>query len=1053
MKAKVKKLLFIIPLSACAILGIFFMYISSEGFARKHLIPVLEEKTQFTIESDSIDISLLKGEVTLKKVSAHSGPNTIEVSDLTIKVDLLACINQNFKVHTISLNEAKINLTFDATGKIKSDPNKIKTISIPKKSTNKPKKKTKQNSEINPLKNLFKLPQEIANLLQPIPLPSFHIAHLSIQDSTLEIKKDNRYGKAAKQHIAIESFLIQNLGAEKNFNLISQGSYHHQDSNGHKFETKKIDLSSTGKFNSKLTSASNHTTLVLSKITSTQIIGMNDLKLTMDIISELNPSAINIKKASLLCEEGDQKLSAINLTANAQANQIKTELNIDQLSAALLNIGLSLAPKSKTITRWLSLTKKAGHKPGFADTHINGKLTFDLNDTKLFSHGKININQLPVTTGTLEKLSQNEINSKLNFDITLNDQALDNFNLKLMASDIHGNTFLELNSEVKQNIIFSKLNSSNLDLSLLNNFMKDEQNLQGKLTSQLVFNRKDNTHTGTFFLSSKQVQHNKISEDLDGSLFFEFNNTDLKTTITKFNSSLSNKTFGKVDLKADTLNINSQENFTKNTITSPQVRLNSKIYKSPQHHNLPSQNIVMDLNDFSISQSQESLSSKSLFSINGAKIKEFNKISSNGFFEFNANLLNQIHALILKDLSISNKDKKFLNVKSLKLQHHFLSDQQVSTLYTPKLHITDVQEFATLLNNTSPKYNAQALSSEIKINLSTKAKENITSARIELPSLKLMDLTAINLAANLTRDNENLSIKNFSLVQGAHVLNLNASYNNDSYQVDNFNGTLDLGYIHSIIKKLLPNSKHSFEGIATFNETKFSSTGKSPEEIFINLQNGKIDWDITKLKLDFKKEEKTFISKNLGFKPENLRFDEGELKIKFAPKSLQLQSFKLMGNKGGVDIHGEITQNDKKLNSQFFTWGSFIGSEYLHLIPPETILNNINELDDFLDYNKEKEWYEFDDHVELLSSADDGKFSTLLAQIQFNAESKFGPYISYLESAKKLSEGKLNKQSAKSVLDIFKQREEERQIEREKAGKKKKESKTKKVLDLLDGLF
>ena len=91
--------------------------------------------------------------------------------------------------------------------------------------------------------------------------------------------------------------------------------------------------------------------------------------------------------------------------------------------------------------------------------------------------------------------------------------------------------------------------------------------------------------------------------------------------------------------------------------------------------------------------------------------------------------------------------------------------------------------------------------------------------------------------------------------------------------------------------------------------------------------------------------------------------------------------------------------------------------------------------------------------IELLSQADDGQFSTLISQIQFNAESKFGPYITYLESAKNLSEGKLNKQSANSILDIFKQREEERQKEREEKGKKKKESKTKRALDILDGLL
>ena len=34
-----------------------------------------------------------------------------------------------------------------------------------------------------------------------------------------------------------------------------------------------------------------------------------------------------------------------------------------------------------------------------------------------------------------------------------------------------------------------------------------------------------------------------------------------------------------------------------------------------------------------------------------------------------------------------------------------------------------------------------------------------------------------------------------------------------------------------------------------------------------------------------------------------------------------------------------------------------------------------------------------------------------------------------MDSAKNLSEGKLNKQSANSILDIFKQREEERQKE------------------------
>ncbi|MDD7985663.1 hypothetical protein PQO01_11950 [Lentisphaera marina] len=1031
------------------------MYVNSETFSRKHILPVIEEKTQFTIEADSIELSLLKGKISLKGINAYSGPNTIKAAEFTVSVDIFACLKENYKVHNITLNSAKINLAYDATGKLKSDPTKIKTLKLEKvskkkTSTNKPKQQPIQELF---LKELFSLPQQINKKIKPIDLPSFHLDTLSISESTISIKKDNRYGKSALQEFDIESFAINNLGPAQNFDISLNGSYLHEDINKQKFECKNIKLLSSGNFNPELTNASTESKLSISEISSSKIKNINNLSLEMKVISELKQGVLKLNEIYIVCKDENVRHSELNLNAEVKPTEINTELKIKKLDSSLLNITLSLAPKSKTLTRWLSYNKQAGHKTGFTNTDIKGEFSFKINQEQLLSQGQLNVSNIPMTRSKKKQLLKDEVSANITLDLDASESGLRALNLKLKASDIQGHTFLHLDSNVNKQTINGDLQASKLDLSLFNSFLKKEEELHGQLNSKLTLKQKDESYLGTVFLSSTKLQHAKIPQELNGSLSFAFNNKALKTILTDFNLSIDDKALGKVDLDAKTLSIDSRDKFTENTLTSPLMKIEAKILKSPTQHSFPKQSIIIDLKDFIFTQSQERLASNSQFSIKGTRFKDFNDISSDGAFDFNTDLLGQVHALSMSNVSISNHNKALLKFNSLDIHHQILSDTQKTTVRIPKLNLPDIQEIATLLNNTPPKFKQQALSSEVKIDLSQNSKLNLLNSRIELPSLQLMKMSPLAIATNINHDKNALTIKNFSFVQGPHVLNLNASYSKDLYEISNFNGTLDLAYIDSIIKNLNPNFSNHFEGLATFNNTKFKSSGSTPEEVFTKLENGNIDWQISNLKLDLKKEEKTFISKNLGFKPEDLHFDQGELKMDFSPQQIKLQKLKLMGEKGGCDIHGKIYQKNKQLNSQFFTWASFIGSDYLHLIPPQTILDNINELDDFLDYNKDKKWYEFDDFIELLSSAEDGKFSTLFTKIQFNSESKFGPYIDYLESAKNLSEGKLNKQSAKSVLDIFKQREEERQLEREKQGKKKKDSKTKKVLDLLDGLF
>ncbi|EDM25310.1 hypothetical protein LNTAR_03494 [Lentisphaera araneosa HTCC2155] len=1048
MKPKLKKFLIITPLSLIILLGIFFLYLSSESFVRSHVLPVLEEKTQFTIEVDSINVSLISGSVELTQLNAHSGPNNIKAEKLELKVQTLACLQGDLQIDKATLNGASINLSYDSTGKLKADPNKAKTISL-KKEVKRTKPKKQPVEKANLFDQLYALPKQLSKELKPIELPNFLLHNLSVSDTNIKIAKDDRYGKADEHLITLNSLQIQKLGPNQDFDIIYNGSYARKKPNQQHFTAKSIHLKSSGTFNESVTNAHVSSSLKISEFESSQMKDMNHLSLNTSFDISLIDKTIKIAKGEVSCTEREIVHSKAKINALINEERIEAEVKVPQLNASLLNIALNFAPKSRSLERWFSKTKKVGHKTGFADSQIKGDSTFLLTHDKLISKGEFQLNKLPMSIEIDEKLKKDFIDADFSFKVSTLKNSLDNLELKIISSDSQGNKVLNIDSSMVQETISADIKTSNLDLSLVNNFSKEDEKLAGKLYSRIKFKRTPESTKGSLKIDLNQLQFAQVEgKSLTSSLSFDFIQEKLQTSLENLTLSLQEKTSGQVQIQSEHISIISTPDFAKNTVNSKNLQVSANILESPT---IPKQSISVNLQDLELVQTQENIQSKSDFTLNGAKLKTFNNISTSGSLELNANLINQNQVLTLQDLGLKNTGKDLLKIQSLYLNRQQATSHKKVSLHIPKLNILDIQEVTRLMNNTEPSFKPQSLSSEIKLDLELEPTQ--LSAKIELPSIHVMNASPFNLAANFIKKKEALEVKNLSLVHGPHVLNLNASMDKNKYRIDNFNGRFDLSLVHAIIKQLNPNFENNFSGMADFKETKFASQGTSPEEIFAQLQKGKIDWKITDLKINLEQEEKTFISKNLGFKPSDLHFEEGQVNLDFNKDLVKLNKFKLMGQKGGFDFSGKVYKEDQKLKSQFFTWSAFVGSEYLHLISPQTILDNINELDDFLDFNKENQWYEFDESIELLSQAEDGQFSTLLSQIQFNAESKFGPYIKYLDSAKNLSEGKLNKQSANSILDIFKQREEERQKEREEKGKKKKESKTKRALDILDGLL
>ena len=1048
MKPKLKKFLIITPLSLIILLGIFFLYLSSESFVRSHVLPILEDKTQFTIEVDSINVSLLSGSVELSQLNSHSGPNSIKADKLELKVHTFACLQGDIQIEDITLNNASINLFYDATGKLKADPNKAKTITL-KKETKKtqPQKQPKKKSSL--FEQLYALPKKLSKELKPIELPNFLLHSLSIANTNIKIAKDDRYGKADEHLLSLDSLQIQKLGPNQEFDIIYSGSYARKKPNQQHFTAKSIHLKSSGTFNETVTNAHVSNELNISEFESSQMKDLSHLSLNGSFDISLLDKTIKIAKGEISCTEKDIVHSKTKINALINEERIEAEVKVPLLNASLLNIALNFAPKSRSLERWLNKTKKAGHKTGFGETQIKGDSNLLLTHDKLISQGEFQLKKLPMSIEIDNKLKKEFIDADLNFKLSTLKNNLDNLEFKIMSSDSQGNHILNVDSSMIQETISADIRTSNLDLSLMNNFSKEDEKLAGKLYSQIRFTRTAKSTSGSLKVNLDQLQLAQAKDkSLTSSLSFDFIHEKLKTSLNNLSLSLQEKASGQVQAKSEHVSIISTQDFAKNTINSKDIEIKTSIVESPT---IPKQNILIKLKDLELIQTQENIQSKSNFTLKGAKLKTFNDIETSGSLELNTNFINQNQVLNLQDLDIKNTGKDLLKVQSLHLKHDQTQNNQKIALHIPKLNIIDIQEITRLINNTEPSFKPQNLSSELKLDVELQPTQ--LNAKIELPSIQVMKASSFNVAANFIKQKEALEVKNLSLVHGPNVLNLNASMDKDKYKIDNFNGRFDLNLVHAIIKQLNPNFDNNFSGIANFKETKFASQGTNPEEMFNQLQQGKIDWEITDLKVNLEQEEKTFISKNLGFTPSDLHFDQGQLNLDFNKNLIKLNKFKLMGQKGGFDFNGKVYKENEKLKSQFFTWSAFVGSEYLHLIPPETILDNINELDDFLDFNKEKQWYQFDEPIELLSQADDGQFSTLISQIQFNAESKFGPYITYLESAKNLSEGKLNKQSANSILDIFKQREEERQKEREEKGKKKKESKTKRALDILDGLL
>ncbi|WDE96580.1 hypothetical protein PQO03_01185 [Lentisphaera profundi] len=1038
MKANLKKTLIIIPLGFIVITGIFFAYVNSSNFIRKHIIPLIEEKTHFDIESKEIDFSLLSGELNFKDLEAKSGPNTIHAETLEIKINLWDFINKNYQVEKIILENAQLNINFDATGRLKSNPKKAKTISL-KPAKPKPTNKTKRKPNI---------------AHKPISLPHFLVQQITIRNTELALHKADRYGKLNHQHLKIASLEITKLGTGQKFELACEGAYMKKSHDAQYFSTEEIIINSTGTFDQTLSSAKNKTSISIAQISTDKIKSLQDLALQLELNCSMEKAKLTFSDCSISSTKAKDLASKIDFNAEIiSEDKLKARIKILKLNSTLLDIALSFSPKSKSIPRWQKLTQQAGLPAGFVNTQINGDITVDKNDSLIHSEGELKLNNFPITTKVNNGLQKEEINSKLNFDLRLVDKTIQNVKLSLSCATSNKDSLLSIDTTMRQDTINGTINSKNFDLSLLNNFTKSEDHIEGRLNSRISLTKDSKKSTGHFNGSLEKLKHKALSgKTLNTSLDFTFLYSSLKTVLNNLEFKAHEPSSARLTMNSKEIIIHSKKDFSKNEIHTDNIQIKANTYPSLSPDIIPQQ-VLLSLDKLSVTQSQEMIQSQAQFKLSGAKIHEHNNIVANGSIKLNANLLESLQILNLDDFSITNQGRPLAFVHSLRLENQIKNTLQKTNLHIPKFVLNDLQCIPLLQSNTIPKFKDQKISSEVNLKLSKDTKDKKLSYSIDFPSIKIMELTPFSLSTNFNQDKGINKIQNFSLVQGPHILNLNATFSKDHYKIENFNGSLDLAFISSILKSLDPNFHNTFFGLINLNSTQIESYGSSPEELLLNLKKGAIDWDISKLNLSLQQKEKTFISKTLGFKPDSLQFDKGALKAEFKAGQIDFKALKLMGDKGGFDFYGKVYKDQKNLKSQFFIWSSFVGSDYLHYIPPQTILDNINEIDDFLNYNPEKKWFEFDEHIELVSEAKDGTFATLIEQIKFNAESKFGPYIAYLESAKKLSQGKLDKQSAKSILDIFKGREEERQQEREKKGKKRKESNTQKVLDLLDGFL
>ena len=243
-----------------------------------------------------------------------------------------------------------------------------------------------------------------------------------------------------------------------------------------------------------------------------------------------------------------------------------------------------------------------------------------------------------------------------------------------MSSDSQGNHILNVDSSMIQETISADIRTSNLDLSLMNNFSKEDEKLAGKLYSQIRFTRTAKSTSGSLKVNLDQLQLAQAKDkSLTSSLSFDFIHEKLKTSLNNLSLSLQEKASGQVQAKSEHVSIISTQDFAKNTINSKDIQINTSIVESPT---IPKQNILIKLKDLELIQTQENIQSKSNFTLKGAKLKTFNDIETSGSLELNTNFINQNQVLNLQDLDIKNTGKDLLKVQSLHLKHDQTQNNQ-----------------------------------------------------------------------------------------------------------------------------------------------------------------------------------------------------------------------------------------------------------------------------------------------------------------------------------------------------------------------------------------